>query len=144
MDRRDLAVELEALLPRVTGDLFRSGNDPLGDLAVAQIRILRRLSDGPMTMTELASTLEFSKPFASKVVDKLAKKQLVTRTPEPTDNRVKMVSLSLVGKDLMCRRSEERSERAAKFLAALSDEEISGMMRGLHRLRAVIQEMSKK
>ena len=72
------------------------------DLTMAQLRVLLVLQAvGPSRMSDIASTLEVALPTVTGIVDKLVKKDLVTRQADPGDRRVVIVGLSVGGQELI-------------------------------------------
>lgn len=68
------------------------------DLPPSALKCLM-LFDGHKYLTgmEVAGKLEVAKSRATVIIDSLAKKGLVQRAPDPSDARVKLVSLTLAG-----------------------------------------------
>lgn len=62
-----------------------------------RINLLILLSQGPMTLRDIAETSGFDAPYATVVVDKLEVLGLVIRTSHPDDNRRKLVMLTEAG-----------------------------------------------
>lgn len=66
-------------------------------LPFSQIRVLRRLSVGPLSMGQLAEALATDRPNASTLVDALERRGLVARSADAEDGRVRRVSLTAAG-----------------------------------------------
>lgn len=133
-ERAVLAQELEWLMPRAASILFRSVDDPIADFPVIQIRILRRVMEGPATVSGLAHELEVSKAFVSKSVKSLVRKKMVERTQDKDDMRVKTITMTRAGRETMSARSRARIERSARILERIQVEEIHGMVKSLREI----------
>ena len=68
-------------------------------LGAGRGKILFRLRDGAMTLSELAQAHAMDAPYATLVVDKLEAHGLVERLPHPDDRRRKLVTLTAAGRD---------------------------------------------
>src|SRR3954468_17525851 len=68
-------------------------------LSFARTRAVRRVADKPMSMGELAATLDIDRPNATVLVDDLEAQGLVRRRPHPTDRRTKMLEGARQGQD---------------------------------------------
>lgn len=72
-------------------------------LPFSRIRILRRLSRRPMTVTELAHAATVDAPAATVAVNDLEKRGLVVRRVDPDNRRRKQVPLSGPGRAMVKR-----------------------------------------
>jgi DNA-binding MarR family transcriptional regulator len=70
------------------------------DLTVAQCRIAQRLSPDGIRLTDLAEQAQVTKQTAGALVDELGRSGYVTRQPDPTDARARLVVLTDRGADL--------------------------------------------
>jgi DNA-binding MarR family transcriptional regulator len=62
-----------------------------------RIKALRRIAASPAKLADLADDLLTDRPYITLVVDDLAKRGLVERTPHPTDRRAKIVRVTDAG-----------------------------------------------
>jgi DNA-binding MarR family transcriptional regulator len=60
----------------------------------AQLNVLECLREGPMRLTDMAASLRLSPPSITRQVQSLEKKGLIVRTPDKTDGRATILSLS--------------------------------------------------
>ncbi|HEY3333582.1 MAG TPA: MarR family transcriptional regulator [Capsulimonadaceae bacterium] len=118
---RRQAASLEAALPRLMRRTFTLPiNHPAGDLPVAQLRACSfLLQAGATPITELAEELGVSVSAATQIADRLEKTGFVERVAEPGDRRVKLLSLTQDGRDIMQQRRERRIQRMAEVLTAV-------------------------
>lgn len=97
-------------------------------LSFSRSRALRRLVNGPLRMSDLATLLTMDKPYTTLVVDDLERRGLVVRTVAPDDRRAKVVTLTEAGRviaeqaqEILARPPEALSRLDADELATLED-----------------------
>lgn len=103
-------------------------------LPFSRIRVLRRLARGPMTVKQVAVAATMDAPAATVAVNDLEDRGLVVRTPEPTNRRCKMVSLTNAGRD-MVRTIDATDDPAPEILSGLDGVE-------LRKLQAILAKLS--
>jgi DNA-binding MarR family transcriptional regulator len=64
-----------------------------------RIKVLLKLTNGPMSLGEIAETHGVDAPYATIIVDKLESLGMVERTPCADDRRRKLVSLTPAGRE---------------------------------------------
>ena len=84
---------------RVMAALSASGVD---DVTIAQSRLLQRLDPAGMRLTDLAEQARVTKQTAGALVDQLERAGHVTRRPDPSDARARLVTLTVRGAEV-CR-----------------------------------------
>jgi DNA-binding MarR family transcriptional regulator len=137
MDPRveDQAKRLESVLPLILRTIYPPReDDPLAELPVMQLRVLRTLSDGQRTMSELAEELRMSASRLTHLVSRLETAGLVEKHPDAGDRRIKCVGLTGEGVRQMATHRSLRSVRAAEILSSLSEEERAAIMGSLELL----------
>lgn len=92
-----------------------------GTISLVQLRALRALSDGPCTISELASTLRNHESTVSRLVDRLQTAGLVERAQDIDDRRVVKVTLSGAGRKTLDRVTAHRRAVAAEVAKELSE-----------------------
>ncbi len=97
-------------------------------LSFNKIRVLRRISDQPRAMGELAALLNVDPPNLTTLVDDLERAGLVERRAHPTDRRVMLVVDTEDGATL-ARRAEEILDRPPTGLSALSASDLETLLR---------------
>jgi DNA-binding MarR family transcriptional regulator len=107
--------------------------DALG-VSFARVRALRRLADGPLTLRELAGRLGAAPPYATLIVDDLAKRGLVQRTPHPEDRRAKLVQLTADGREAAAR-ADAILDEPPEALRALPATDLAALARLLERVQ---------
>src|SRR5215468_2764775 len=76
-----------------------------GDISYVQFQLLARLASvrGPLTMTELADGVVYSRSGLTYQAGLLEKAGLITRGPSPDDDRSTLVTITGAGRDLFGR-----------------------------------------
>jgi DNA-binding MarR family transcriptional regulator len=114
------------------GDWRRRVSEATG-LPFTQVRALKRLSNAPLTLSELASALDADAPAATVAVNGLEKRGLVERKALHDDRRMKTVSLTREGKKVL-RQAKALVELAPENLRSLSNGEVALLKQILTRL----------
>ena len=96
-------------------------DDPLVDLPVGQMRMMRLLAVRSWTPSSLGDELGLSVSAVTQMANRLDAIGLVTRTEDPMDRRVKHLSLTTLGLDLMTKRQERRVHHLASVLALIPE-----------------------
>ena len=93
------------------------------DVTPSQMRAVRILTghDGGMRSSELAHHLHIAPRSATEVVDALEAKGLVQRSPDPTDRRATLVSLTARGIALMDEVRRARGLESERLFERLPD-----------------------
>lgn len=150
-DLRAQAELLEELLPNVIRVLFPgSENEPLSELPVSQLRVLRLLWTAPKTSSELAETLHITPQAIAQVISKLEGSGMVKKTCIESDRRQKTLELSEQCRCLMQFRRTVRAERAAEILLSIAPEDRCALIEVLQRigqsptLRRVHESLTKE
>lgn len=81
-------------------DWRRKVSDATG-LPFSRARVLRRLLDAPLTLTQLAEATGSDAPATTVAVNDLESRGLVERYPHPDNRRAKLVSLTPAGRRMV-------------------------------------------
>jgi DNA-binding MarR family transcriptional regulator len=120
----------------------RAARDPSPDgLSLARYNLLEPLSSGPRTNRELAEQAGISAPTATRMVDGLLQRGLVTRIDDPIDRRAVVISLTEDGRAALARKQREYAARRRRIAEALDPHEQRVATDLLRRLAAVIEEL---
>ena len=102
------------------------------DLSLTQIKALHALDAGPApSVKELADQLGLSLPAASRAVESLLRKGLVTRTEDEHDRRIKRIALTSEGQEAAIALHRERLAGLRDFAASLTDPQRTRLHRAL-------------
>lgn len=113
---------------------------PVGDLTATQLSALASLElAGAMTPRELADAERVRPPTMTKIVAKLEERQLVQRTPHPTDRRQVILAATPAGRVMLAQFERAREEWLARRLAELTAEEREVLRRAAELLRRIAE-----
>jgi DNA-binding MarR family transcriptional regulator len=120
----------------------RAARRPSGDgLSLAQYHLLEPLADGPLTNRQVAEQAGVSSPTATRMLDLLVSRRLVTRLDDPVDRRAVLISLTPAGREALAAKLAEVEQGRRKIAAALEPEEQRVAADLLRRLAVVIEEL---
>jgi DNA-binding MarR family transcriptional regulator len=110
------------------------------DLTVSQVKAVYLLAfRGPFTISELAGLLGVGNPAASILIQQLVQQGLVERKEDVQDRRRSLVSLTERGVDLISGRRDHREAKARRWLSMMSDDDLTGLLRGMSALAEIIR-----
>lgn len=98
------------------------------------LRVLRGFGQKPRSIDFLRKRMLDKKPDMSRVVDKLYKKGMVSRTENNTDRRLKDVSITKKGLELLGQ-MDECEKQVDTLLKNLTPEEVDELNRLLDKIR---------
>ncbi|MFJ2619420.1 MarR family winged helix-turn-helix transcriptional regulator [Glutamicibacter sp. NPDC087344] len=98
------------------------------------LSILGRAGDQGLRNSHLAERLHIAARSTTEVVDQLAAKQLVARTPDPEDRRATLIVLSDTGRDLLEELSQLRKVSMEGYFDKLGAEDREELIRLLEIL----------
>lgn len=131
----DQATAVASVIPKIMRRLFAlDANDPGMELPVAQLRVCSILRDGPRTTSALSRELGISVSATTQIADRLERADLVERVVEEQDRRVKSLSLTAHGAELMRGRDARRERQILNALERLSSEQRQAIINGLRIL----------
>jgi MarR family transcriptional regulator, organic hydroperoxide resistance regulator len=140
----------EAALSEALHDFFRAARRARGraarkstdePISLAQYHLLEPLLDGPLTNRELAELAGVSSPTATRMVDGLVARELVTRIEDPADRRAVVISLTKPGRKAVTDKTREYDQARRRIAAALDRDEQEVAADLLRRLSVVIEEL---
>ena len=133
-----------------TWGLLRQAQDPyfarLG-ISASQwgvLRVLQRAElkgETELTLKVVSERLLIQPPSVTGVVDRLERLGFVKRSPSTEDMRVRHLSLTKQGRDLMARVLEGHTERVQSLFAGLQPKEQETMLNLLSRLESHLQTL---
>lgn len=133
MQTTDVAGQFILTVPRsmrILRSLMRKSAVP--GLSVPQFRILAQIQGGIDCASEIAELHGVSLPAMSKMINLLAKKGLIKRTPRASDRRYSRLSLTGRGAKVFASiRSQTQRELSGIIKEHLSTTEIKNLVAGL-------------
>ena len=130
----DLASALVQTMHRLQ-DLHAETSRPLG-LTPQQAHLLCVLISGPLGMTELSRILSIERSSLTSMVDRLERRDLVTRVANPTDRRACRIELTAAGKDLAHQCHDAVVDRIQDLTSALPAATRATLTTGLQSILA--------
>jgi DNA-binding MarR family transcriptional regulator len=118
-----------------------AGRPSDGGLSLAQYHLLEPLADGPLTNRQLAELAGVASPTATRMVDGLVGRRLVTRLEDPVDRRAVLISLTPKGRDALTAKLREYDAVRRRIAGALDPDEQRVAADLLRRLADVIEEL---
>lgn len=95
-------------------------------LSFSSLSVLHTLARrGPMRLTDLLATEQIKQPALTSLVAKLTESGLVDRTPDPSDRRASLLSLTAAGERTVQSRHDSRVDKLTSLLDHLSDRDRS-------------------
>lgn len=113
--------------------------EPVG-LTFVEYSVLRVLMDGGLSLSRLADAAVRTTGGMTKIVDRLERRRLVERTPDPSDRRGVVVGLTEEGRELSRKASDAYGVGRDRILERLSPSERRAIERGLERLVTAFEE----
>lgn len=89
-----------------------------------RVAALLRLTEGPLTLRDIAELIGVDAPYATLIVDHLEARGLVERTLHPGDRRRKLVTLTPAGREAAALAAHIKNQPPAA-LTQLTDDELA-------------------
>lgn len=136
IDALTLAISVRSL-PRMVASLLST------QLTIQQLKVLTSVvvSDQRST-SELATVFEVSMATMSKLVERLVDQGLVIRVVDPDDQRVRRLSPTPLGRDVIAQLMATRPEMGADVLEGLDLAELESLERGLRAINRELQRVT--
>jgi DNA-binding MarR family transcriptional regulator len=150
VDAPDRADESTGALSEALRDLFQAGRRARGrasrrpsldGISLAQFHLLESLAAGPQTNKLLAEAAGVSSSTASRGVDVLVRRRLVSRVGAPSYRRSVLISLTPAGRTALAAKLREYDAVRPQVAAALEPDEQHVAAEMLARLADVIEEL---
>ena len=105
------------------------------NLSMSQIGTLFHLQrKGKMGVTDVGEHLGITNPAASQMIDRLVQQNLVERTEDPNDRRVRQLKLTEFGQEVLRKGIYARQSWMIELIASLSDAEQEKVIHALNLL----------
>lgn len=133
-DREELVDALLAASRALVAVAARSLAGLAEDVTLAQYRALVELAQrGPLRAADLAEALSVDRSTATRMCERLVRKDLVDRRPESTDRRAVRLTLTPAGSELVRQVTRRRRVELAKIVRRMPGD---GRVQALAALRA--------
>lgn len=113
----NLALALIALQDALSG--------PYATLSRPKLRLLVKLADGPLSVSDLADRLHISSPAVSQMIDKLSLTGYVRRESLGDDQRMVGIALTPSGRETLAAGMAAFESRIEDVVASLDEEELT-------------------
>lgn len=114
------------------------------ELSVSAMEVLHTLSvEGPTRLTTLCDAAHVSQPAMTQLIQRLDRRNLVTRVADPEDGRATIVGLTGNAQDLLHRLRDEDDERLARLLATLSTNDQDALRLAMLVAGPIIQRLNE-
>jgi DNA-binding MarR family transcriptional regulator len=135
--------ELSSWNPREFMGMFKRLHK--GALSLIHLNVLIELEmHGSMSMGALAEILEVSVASTTGIVDRMQKRGFVERRHDEEDRRVVLVHMTQAGRDVFTSIEQRRREGLGKLLESLTEDELTGLLKGHRALRAARVKLGVK
>ena len=125
---QETALRLGALLSSTsvkTGALLQAIEE--SGLTLTQVKVLAALGDNeddaPLPASEIAASIGASVPTASRAIDALVKKRLVSRAEDAQDRRVRRIAITAKGARLVGELIAQRTAALEAFVDGMTQEQ---------------------
>lgn len=113
-------------------------------LTLARARALFALSRrGPLTQKELAEELEIETPTLVRVLDGMARQDLIVRTEDATDRRAKRIDMTPAGRLAFERMHVLATDLRGEIATDISEEDIDTALSVVRRLMRNLQHLDQ-
>jgi DNA-binding MarR family transcriptional regulator len=138
MDEEECAGLLMEVVPLVMRSIRAEMRRHRADLSVAQFRTLAflRVREGA-SLSQVAEHLGLMLPSASKMVDGLVARELVTREDSPADRRYVALALTELGRSTLKAARGATQRELARMLRSLPSDDRPALVRAMEALRPV-------
>jgi DNA-binding MarR family transcriptional regulator len=136
--RADLATRLRTAIVRTNRRLRQEGGGRLSPTLSAALGTIAR--HGPLTPSELAERERVQRPTATRLLARLEEPGYVTRTPDPSDGRSSLVTLTPAGHALLEESRSRKDAYLARRLRTLSSDDRATLRRAADILERMLDE----
>jgi DNA-binding MarR family transcriptional regulator len=134
-DRLAIGQLLVRLLREFRDDLAAPRADAgYGDVREPHFQIFGNIRTGGIRLTELADRAQLSLAAASELVNDLTDLGYLTRRPDPSDGRAKLIDLTKRGRDLMADAGRRVADIERRWSTLAGEKNFAQMCRTMQRL----------
>lgn len=147
MNREDEALKVLTVLLRASGSVTNMLKNDMKSYGLnpTEFAVLEVLyNQGALPIQEIRSSILLASSSITYVIDQLEKKGLIKRVQKKEDRRVTLVSLSIVGHDLMEDIFPQHTELINDLFADLTDEELIVLHKKLKTIGYNAQDLFDK
>jgi len=114
------------------------------ELSRTEIGVLRSLCERPRRITELAACEGVTQPAITLLVNRLERRGLVARGPDPDDGRAVLVTVTSEGERVFQHLRAEYRALLHEEMATLPDEDVAALARAVEILDGLIDRLRER
>lgn len=114
------------------------------ELSRTEIGVLRSLCGRPRRITELAACEGVTQPAITLLVNRLERRGLVTRGPDPDDGRAVLVTVTSEGQKVFEHLRAECRALLHEEMATLPDDDVAALARAVEILDGLIDRLRER
>jgi DNA-binding MarR family transcriptional regulator len=137
VDLAALASQLRLSVFRLSRKLRRQLESPITQTQLAALSTIEL--HGPLTAGELASHEQIQKPTCTAVITALIDQDLIERTPDPLDGRVRWLQITPAGRRVLQQVRKRHTAYLARRMRRLTPDEIETLERATHILERLTE-----
>jgi DNA-binding MarR family transcriptional regulator len=134
--------EINRALPERVSELaglFLARSDP--PVSWTDARVMQRLADGPLRISELAAGEQITQPGITLLVNRMVQRGWARRRPDPSDGRAVLVELTDGGRAELDTLGEGYAALLSEHMRGLSDREIDSLADAVRILEDLIASL---
>lgn len=146
-ERETLVIELQALERHMRRAMLLRDSDPFGEFEVTlpQLRMLYQVEiAGVVSAQQLADRLRVTAPTVTNTIDRLVRRNLVSRVEDPEDRRRKRITLTQKGLDVLNGFSQHGLTYLMEAANKLTLDELRMMLHLFRRLAEIDAELQEE
>ena len=109
-----------------------------------EVGVLRSLRSRPRRITELAACEGVTQPAITLLVNRLERRSLVTRGPDPDDGRAVLVTVTSEGREVFKHLRAEYRALLHEEMATLPDDDVAALARAVEILDELIDRLRER
>ena len=136
----DSAARLRMAIVRTARRLRQEAAGAAGELTPTSAAALATVErHGPLTPSELAEIERVKRPTATRTLRVLTESDLIERTPDPTDRRSALVSVTAAGRERLRRLRGRKNAYLARRMRDLPPDDVQTLERAAQILERVLE-----
>ena len=113
------------------------------ELSVSAMEVLHTLSvEGPTRLTVLTAAIQISQPAMTQLIQRLERRELVTRATDPEDGRATIVAVTDHARDLLNRLRIEDNKKLEALLSTLTSRDREALRLALFVAGPIIEQLN--
>lgn len=113
------------------------------ELSVSAMEVLHTLSvEGPTRLTVLTEVIRISQPAMTQLIQRLERRELVTRAADPDDGRATIVAVTDHARELLNRLRDEDNGKLEVLLSTLTASDREALRLALYVAGPIIEQLN--